>query len=100
MATKAAAPAITTCLKLHNGVSMPQLGLGVWLSPSGDVTVNAVRSAIHDVGYRHIDTAAIYGNEESVGEGIQQSGIPRNELFITTKLWNDDQGYELTHKAF
>lgn len=49
---------------------------------------------------RHIDTAAIYGNEESVGEGIQQSGIPRNELFITTKLWNDDQGYELTHKAF
>ena len=79
---------------LNNGVRMPILGLGTFRSEPEDA-YNAVLSAIKS-GYRHIDTAAIYGNEEAVGKAIKDSGIPRNELFITTKVWNTDQGYEKT----
>lgn len=85
--------------KLSNGLEIPRFGLGVWRAADGEETVNAVRWAIES-GYRLIDTAAVYKNEESVGEGIRQAGVPREELFITTKLWNSDQGYETALKAF
>jgi len=78
---------------------MPVLGLGVWATGSGSATENAVTWAL-EAGYRHIDTAAVYGNEKEVGQAIQQSGIPRKEIFVTTKLWNDDQGYDTALKAF
>lgn len=84
---------------LHNGVKMPWFGLGVYKAQEGEEVISAVKSAIQS-GYRHIDTAALYKNEEGVGQGIQEAGIPREELFITTKVWNDDQGYENTLKAF
>jgi diketogulonate reductase-like aldo/keto reductase len=84
---------------LHNGVQMPWLGLGVWRVQNGEEVVNSVKTAI-EVGYRHIDTAAVYQNEEGVGQAIRESGVPREELFITTKVWNSDQGYETTLKAF
>ncbi len=74
-------------LQLENGVKIPQIGLGVW--QSGSSTEEAVRWALQ-AGYRHIDTAAIYGNEEAVGRGIRASGIPREDIFLTTKLWTDD----------
>lgn len=80
---------LNTTRKLNNGVEIPYLGLGVFQSKDGDETANAVRWAI-EAGYRHIDTAAIYRNEESVGKGILESGIDRKDLFITTKLWNED----------
>ncbi len=89
----------TDCYKLSNGVEIPCLGFGTWQTPSGDVAVNSVRCAI-EAGYRHIDTAAAYGNEESVGQGIRESGVDRKELFITTKLWNEDHGYDRTMRAF
>lgn len=89
----------TTCISLSNGVQMPQFGLGVWQSPVGEATANAVNWALQ-AGYRHIDTAAIYENEESVGEGIRASGVPRQEIFVTTKLWNSSQGYEAALQAF
>ncbi|MFQ3544981.1 aldo/keto reductase [Halobacillus rhizosphaerae] len=82
---------------LHDGVKMPQLGFGVWQVEEKDA-VPAVTKAI-EVGYRSIDTAAIYGNERQVGEAIRQSGVSREDLFITTKVWNSDQGYENTLKA-
>ena len=85
-------------IELNNGVSIPQLGFGVFQVPPAD-TKAAVATAL-ETGYRHIDTAKIYGNEEGVGEAIAESGIAREELFITTKLWNSDQGYESTLKAF
>jgi diketogulonate reductase-like aldo/keto reductase len=78
---------------------MPVLGLGVWQTPPGKVTREAVRHAI-DAGYRLVDTAAMYRNEEDVGEAVRASGVPRDELFVTTKVWNDDQGYEATRKAY
>jgi diketogulonate reductase-like aldo/keto reductase len=84
---------------LHNGLKMPSLGLGVWQVKKGDEVENALRWAI-EAGYRHIDTARIYGNETSVGRVIKESGIPRKEFFVTTKLWNDDQGYESAKAAF
>lgn len=84
---------------LNNGITMPQLGFGVWQVEDGEEAINAVKKAI-EVGYRSIDTAAVYKNEESVGEAIRQSNIPREELFITTKVWNADQGYDATLKAF
>lgn len=84
--------------RLANGLEMPRLGLGVWRVEDDDAA-NAVKWAIAD-GYHLIDTAAIYKNEKGVGEGIRQSGIKREELFVTTKLWNADQGYESAHKAF
>jgi diketogulonate reductase-like aldo/keto reductase len=82
-----------------NGVRMPQLGLGVWKTPAGTVTENAVKWALQ-AGYRHIDTALLYMNEQSVGKAIRESGVPREEIFVTTKLWNTDHGYESTLAAF
>ena len=90
---------ITHKMRLHNGVEMPQFGLGVYKVEDGKEAVDTVKTAIN-LGYRLIDTAALYGNEEGVGKGIKESGIPREELFITTKVWNTDQGYESTLAAF
>lgn len=84
---------------LSNGVEMPILGFGTFKVDDGNTTVEAVKTAL-ELGYRHIDTAAIYGNEVSVGEGIKASGIAREEIFITSKVWNSEQGYEKTLKAF
>jgi diketogulonate reductase-like aldo/keto reductase len=84
---------------LHNGVRMPWMGLGVFKVQEGEEVVQSVKVAIKN-GYIHIDTAAIYGNEEGVGQAIKESGVPREKLFITTKLWNTEQGYDTTLKAF
>ncbi|MCM3735928.1 aldo/keto reductase [Bacillus cytotoxicus] len=84
---------------LHNGVKMPMLGLGVYKAKEGEEVKRAVQAAL-EIGYRSIDTAAIYENESGVGEAIREFGIAREELFITTKVWNDEQGYETTLKAF
>ncbi|GAB3599970.1 aldo/keto reductase [Microbacterium tumbae] len=84
-------------ITLNSGFSIPQLGFGVFLVPA-DEAEKAVSEAL-EVGYRHIDTAAIYRNEEGVGAAIAKSGIPRDELFITTKLWNDRQSGEQPHDA-
>ncbi|GAA2957706.1 MULTISPECIES: aldo/keto reductase [Streptomyces] len=83
---------------LNNGTTVPQLGFGVFQVPDEETTA-AVTSAL-EAGYRSIDTAAVYGNEAGVGRALAQSGIPRDELFVTTKLWNDDQGYDATLAAF
>ncbi|MET9702940.1 aldo/keto reductase [Streptomyces griseus] len=85
-------------LTLNNGVTIPQLGFGVFQVPD-DETTAAVSTAL-EAGYRSIDTAAIYGNEVGVGRALAASGIPREELFVTTKLWNTDQGYDATLAAF
>ncbi|MGG1572785.1 aldo/keto reductase [Fictibacillus sp. NRS-1165] len=84
---------------LHNGVKMPWLGLGVYKVEEGDEVYQSVKSALSK-GYKSIDTAAVYQNEEGVGRAIKDSGIPREELFITTKVWNADQGYETTLGAY
>jgi 2,5-diketo-D-gluconate reductase A len=84
---------------LNNGVKMPMLGFGVFQITDADVCEQAVYDALM-TGYRLIDTAAVYGNEEGVGRAIKRSGISREELFITTKLWVQDAGYEKTKKAF
>ncbi|MFJ5925719.1 aldo/keto reductase [Kitasatospora sp. NPDC092948] len=83
---------------LNNGVEMPQLGFGVFQVPDEETTA-AVATALES-GYRSIDTAAIYGNERGVGKALAASGLPREELFVTTKLWNADQGYDATLRAF
>jgi diketogulonate reductase-like aldo/keto reductase len=83
---------------LHDEVPIPQLGFGVWQIPAGD-TERIVSEAL-EAGYRHIDTAAAYGNEAGVGAAIRSSGIPREEIFVTTKLWNGDQGDEEAREAF
>jgi len=83
---------------LNNGVEMPQLGFGVFLVPPDEV-VAPVRAAL-EAGYRLIDTATLYGNEEGVGRAIAESGVPRDEIFVTTKVWNSDQGYDRTLQAF
>ncbi|MEH7349344.1 aldo/keto reductase [Gottfriedia acidiceleris] len=84
---------------LHNGVKMPRLGLGVFKVSDGEEVVESVKAAIRN-GYISIDTAAIYKNEEGVGQAIKESGIAREELFVTSKVWNSDQGYETTLQAF
>lgn len=84
---------------LANGVKIPCLGFGTWQTPDGETAVQAVRCAL-DAGYTHIDTAQAYGNEASVGKAIRLSGVPREELFITTKLWNSNHSYELTMRSF
>ena len=89
---------IQSTVKLNNDVRMPILGLGVYQSPPGRVTRNAVNFALR-VGYRHVDTARIYDNEADVGEAVRESGVPRGDLFVTTKLWNSDQGYDSTLRA-
>jgi 2,5-diketo-D-gluconate reductase A len=85
-------------ISLDNGVDIPQLGLGVWQIDDSDVA-DAVAVAF-DAGYRHIDTARIYGNERGVGRAVAASGLPRDEIFVTTKVWNNDQGYDRTLRAF
>ena len=82
---------IGTKLTLNDGHLIPQLGLGVWQTRAGATCEAAVLAAL-EAGYRHIDTAAMYGNEESVGAAIRMSGIPRENIFVTTKLWNSDHG--------
>ena len=86
-------------VKLNNGVEMPVLGFGVYQISDPEVCERAVGDALK-IGYRSIDTAAAYGNEEAVGRAVRRSGIPREELFITTKLWISDAGYEPARKAF
>ncbi|MFF4489389.1 aldo/keto reductase [Streptomyces sp. NPDC001544] len=85
-------------ITLNNGVEMPQLGFGVWQVPD-DEAETAVGTAL-EAGYRSIDTAAIYGNEEGTGKAIAASGLPREDIFVTTKLWNSDQGYDSTLRGF
>lgn len=89
---------MTTDLVLNNGVTMPALGLGVFQSPPEE-TAAAVEAAL-GVGYRHIDTAAAYGNERQVGEGIRRSGVDRADIFVETKVWVSDYGYDETLHAF
>lgn len=84
---------------LNNGVSIPVLGFGTWKAENGEVAYQAVLEALK-AGYRHIDTAAIYQNEESVGRAIRDSGISRQEIFVTAKLWNTNHSYEEARHAF
>lgn len=88
----------TSTITLNNGVEIPAIGLGVFQTPPPE-TVAAVVSALQ-AGYRHIDTAAAYGNEKEVGQGIRESGVPREEIFIETKVWINDYGYDETLHAF
>ncbi len=85
--------------RLANGIDIPSVGFGTWQTPDGEVAVQSVRCAL-EAGYTHIDTAQAYGNEESVGKAIRLSGIPRKDLFITTKLWNANHSYDLTMRSF
>ena len=90
---------INGTVKLNNGLEMPYFGLGVFLIPEGESVIQAIHRAF-EAGYRHIDTAALYENEKSVGDAIKTSGLKREEIFVTTKVWNSDQGYDETIKAF
>jgi diketogulonate reductase-like aldo/keto reductase len=83
---------------LHNGVKMPYVGLGVYKMTDKEETINAVKAAI-DYGYRMVDTAAFYQNEDAVGKAVKESGLSREEIFITSKVWNSDQGYDSTLRA-
>lgn len=83
---------------LNNGVEMPQLGFGVWQVPDDEAETAVVQAL--EAGYRSIDTAAIYGNEEGTGRALAASGVAREDLFVTTKLWNSEQGYDSTLRAF
>ena len=85
-------------LVLNNGIEIPQVGFGVWRVPA-DRTREAVTTAL-DAGYRHVDTAALYRNEEGVGQAVRDSGLDRDAVFVTTKVWNADQGYDATLRAF
>lgn len=93
--SKAAIPNVT----FNNGVTMPMFGLGTFKTPPGETTENSVRWAL-EAGYHKIDTASFYENEEGVGKGIKASGVPREEIFITTKVWPTEMGYESTLEAF
>lgn len=93
--SKAAIPNVT----FNNGVTMPMFGLGTFKTPPGETTENSVRWAL-EAGYHKIDTASFYENEEGVGKGIKDSGVPREEIFITTKVWPTEMGYESTLEAF
>lgn len=88
-----------TKVRLNNGIEMPIFGLGTYQTESGKEAGEAVLHAL-EIGYRHIDTAAMYGNEEDVGDAIKESGIRREEIFVTTKLWNSDHGYDKALAAF
>src|SRR5262245_7362330 len=90
--------ALTASVTLNTGKKMPILGLGVYQSPPGEVTQRAVKSALEE-GYRHLDTAAAYRNEQDVGIALRESGIPREQVFVTTKLWNQEQGYDSALRA-
>lgn len=89
---------LTTTIQLNNGIPIPVLGLGLYRSPNGAETSESVRYAL-EVGYRHLDTARIYGNEADVGAGLRAAGIPREQVFVTTKLWESDQGYDPSKAA-
>jgi methylglyoxal/glyoxal reductase len=89
---------LNSTARLNNGVEIPRLGLGVYQSAPGKTTRYAVGYAL-EIGYRHIDTAKVYGNEADVGRAVKESGLNREEIFITTKVWNSDQGYDSTIKA-
>lgn len=93
------AKTITETITLANGVEMPRIGYGVFRMKEHEVAYNGVAEALK-VGYRAIDTAAIYQNEEAVGQAIKDSGIAREEIFVTTKVWNSDQGFDNTLRAF
>lgn len=86
------------CLTFNDGNRMPRFGLGVWQMPA-DQTAEVVREALQ-LGYRLIDGAAIYGNEEGLGEGLRSSGLPRGDVFVTSKLWNAEQGYDAALRGF
>ena len=84
---------LASCFRLNNGVGIPALGLGVFQAEPGEETHDAVLHAL-ETGYRHIDTARVYRNEHAVGDALRESGVPRSEVFVTTKLWNGDHGFE------
>lgn len=90
---------IQSLKELNNGIKIPMFGLGTFLNDKGKQAIDSILYAL-EIGYRHIDTAAMYNNEKEVGEAIRESGIPREEIFVTTKLWNSDHGYDNTIKAF
>ncbi len=90
---------LDTKLTLNNGVKIPVLGLGTYLSSEGEGTKRAILEALA-AGYRHFDTATLYRNERTIGAAIRESGVDREDIFITTKLWNDDHGYDSTFAAF
>src|SRR5690606_8927713 len=85
-------------LAMNDGRSIPQLGFGVYKIPDA-TTAGLIETAI-DAGYRHIDTASLYENEAGVGDGVRGSGIPREDIFVNTKVWNDAHGYDATLRAF
>jgi len=89
---------LSSSLTMNNGIDIPMLGLGLYLSSSGNQAREALQIAL-DAGYRHFDTAKFYGNEQDVGLAVRESKLPREELFVTTKLWNDDHGYDSTLAA-
>ncbi|MGY6498957.1 MAG: aldo/keto reductase, partial [Microcella sp.] len=93
-----AAEPLAPRISLSDGTSIPQLGLGVYKVPA-EQTAELVAGAI-ELGYRHVDTAALYKNEREVGEGVRASGVPRDELYITSKVWDDQHGVEETRVAF
>ncbi len=90
---------LTSTYTLANGIKIPIVGFGTWQTPDGEVAVSSVKAALQE-GYRHIDTAQAYKNEEGVGRAIKESGIPREEIFLTTKLWNKNHSYDLTMSSF
>lgn len=90
---------LTDTFELKNQIQIPCIGYGTWQTPDGQTASDSVKAAI-EAGYRHIDTAAAYHNESSIGDGILRSGIPREQLFITSKVWNTERGYTKTMKAF
>lgn len=90
---------LTSTYELANGVKIPIVGFGTWQTPDGQVATDSVKAALA-AGYRHIDTAQAYKNEESVGQGIVESGVPREEIFLTTKLWNANHSYDLAMSSF
>jgi len=90
---------LTETYVLHNGVKIPKVGFGTWQIPNGEVAYNSVSYAL-EVGYRHVDTAYVYGNEESVGKAIRESGIPRDQIFVTSKLPADVKTYDGTFDYF
>lgn len=90
---------LTTTYTLANGVQIPVLGFGTWQTPDGDTAIKSVKAAL-EAGYRHIDTTQAYQNEASVGTAIQESGVARQDLFLTTKIWNANHSYDLTMQSF
>jgi diketogulonate reductase-like aldo/keto reductase len=90
---------LTSTTSLNNGVEMPWVGLGVFKTQPGKEVENAVRWAL-EIGYRHIDTASFYQNEDGVGKALAESGVNRDDVFVTTKVWNSEQGYDKTLRAF